>query len=83
MDWKQTVAGGGAGLIEAVLMHPADTIKTRLQARHVAGRVYTGPMDVVTSIWHEEGFRTFYRGLGPVINSVVPRVALQVPTRDQ
>ncbi len=65
----QLVAGGAAGLADALLLHPADMAKVRQQ---------TGPREaVVRAIYREGGLRGFYRGLGPVVSTIVPKVAVR------
>ncbi len=69
MDWTtQLVAGGAAGLADALILHPADTCKVRQQ---------TGRESVVRAIYAEGGLRAFYRGLGPVVSTIVPKVAVR------
>jgi solute carrier family 25 citrate transporter 1 len=69
-EWTtQLVAGGTAGLADALLLHPADMCKVRAQ---------TGPREnVVRAVYAEGGLRAFYRGLGPVVTTIVPKVAVR------
>jgi solute carrier family 25 citrate transporter 1 len=69
-EWTtQLVAGGTAGLADALLLHPADMCKVRAQ---------TGPREnVVRAVYAEGGVRAFYRGLGPVVSTIVPKVAVR------
>ncbi|KAJ9465770.1 Succinate/fumarate mitochondrial transporter [Diplonema papillatum] len=75
--WKQAATGATAGLVEAVIMHPVDTVKTRVQAERVGGVRFAGVADAVKRTFTEEGFGAFYKGLAPVVLSVVPKVAIQ------
>ncbi|PHH80646.1 hypothetical protein CDD82_1628 [Ophiocordyceps australis] len=58
-------AGAIAGMPAAYLTTPCDVIKTRLQVEARKGEAsYTGLRDAAKKIWHEEGFRAFFKG-GP------------------
>eukprot|EP00166_Cyanidium_caldarium_P000143 ctg_1038.g377 len=85
------VAGGVAGLVADLMMHPLDTIKARLQAqvsmRYVAGgregaseyrpRPYRGVWDCALRVYREQGMRRgLYAGLSAVLLGSVPASAL-------
>lgn len=54
-----------AGVPAAYLCTPADVIKTRLQVQAREGQTtYSGVLDAMRKIWHEEGGRAFWKG-GP------------------
>ena len=58
-------AGAIAGMPAAYLTTPADVIKTRLQVEARKGdTTYKGLGDCARKIWHQEGFRAFFKG-GP------------------
>lgn len=59
------------------MVHPIDTIKTRVQASNVSGVIFKGPADAMRQTFAREGFGAFYKGVIPVAGAVVPRVALQ------
>lgn len=56
------VSGGFAGLIVDIVLFPIDTIKTRLQSER--------------GFWRSGGFKTVYKGLGPVVAASGPTSAL-------
>ncbi|CCF59126.1 hypothetical protein KAFR_0G00930 [Kazachstania africana CBS 2517] len=81
------LAGGSAGLMEALVCHPLDTIKVRMQiyrkstvemnaAENLAikppGFIRTG-----TSIYSQEGFLALYKGLGAVVIGIIPKMAIR------
>ena len=77
VDLRQAGVGACAGFIEACIMHPVDTIKTRVQAQSVEGVQFKGVRDVFTRTLREESPRAFYKGFPAVLVSVVPRVCAQ------
>ncbi|KAG0301357.1 mitochondrial aspartate-glutamate transporter agc1 [Dissophora globulifera] len=59
------ISGAVAGMPAAYFTTPADVIKTRLQVEAKQGQSsYTGIRDAARKIFHEEGFRAFFKG-GP------------------
>ena len=85
------VAGGVAGLVADLIMHPLDTIKARLQVqvsmRSMAGgregaseyrpRPYRGVWDCALRVYREQGVRRgLYAGLSAVLLGSVPASAL-------
>ena len=59
------VAGGVAGCTAAVLTCPLEVIKTKLQSRSLARSSF---LHVVRSTWLTEGYKGFFRGLGPLLS---------------
>ena len=85
------LAGAFGGLASGVATCPLDVIKTKLQAQSLLaaagegsangsanGRslVYRGLTGTARTIWYEDGFRGFYRGLGPIVLGYIPTWAV-------
>ncbi|KAI8883042.1 mitochondrial carrier [Backusella circina FSU 941] len=82
---KHSIAGAGAGLVSAIVTCPLDVVKTRLQNQgktEPGVRVYKGTVGTLTRIWHEEGIRGLYRGLGPTILGYLPTWAIYFTAYD-
>uniref|UniRef100_A0A1B0DF90 Mitochondrial basic amino acids transporter n=1 Tax=Phlebotomus papatasi TaxID=29031 RepID=A0A1B0DF90_PHLPP len=62
------LAGAAAGLAQSLVCSPMELIKMRLQLQSessLGGRVkFKGPLSCLLHIWHHEGLRGVYRGLG-------------------
>lgn len=80
-DFIHAFSGATAGFASGVVTCPLDVIKTKLQAqggwslRQGAGPsevVYNGLVGTANKIWHDEGFKGMYRGLGPLILGYLP-----------
>eukprot|EP00842_Homolaphlyctis_polyrhiza_P002149 jgi/Hompol1/2935/HPOL_003060-RA len=80
-------SGGIAGCCEALACHPLDTIKVRLQLS--SGRKFNALsaealpqkrksfITVGRQIVQKEGFLSLYKGLGPVVAGIVPKMAIR------
>ncbi|EDW37408.1 GL25542 [Drosophila persimilis] len=83
----QFVAGGSAGLLELLLLHPLDVVKTRLQLQGVqaaAGELrYTGVFDCISKIYSHEGVAAFWKGIVPPICSETPKRAAKFVVYEQ
>ena len=77
------IAGGTAGLFEALCCHPLDTIKVRMQIYKRAisggGTAVKPPGFIKTgkSIYAQEGFLALYKGLGAVVIGIIPKMAIR------
>ncbi|KAK9350510.1 mitochondrial carrier domain-containing protein [Lipomyces doorenjongii] len=74
------IAGGTAGLCEAVCCHPLDTIKVRMQlsTRTAADGVKrSGFFATFINIVEKESVFGLYKGLGAVITGIVPKMAIR------
>lgn len=69
------IAGGAAGLMEACICHPLDTIKVRMQLKRSkqAGNFFS----VGSRIVAKEGALALYKGLGAVVSGIVPKMAIR------
>ena len=70
------IAGGCAGFSEAMICHPLDTIKVRMQLRSKQKQ----PMPfyrVGIEIAKKEGIPGLYKGLGAVVTGIVPKIAIR------
>ena len=65
------IAGATSGAASTTLTYPLDLLRTRFaaQGRH---RVYTSLRGALFEIGRDEGWRGFFRGLGPAIAQIVP-----------
>ncbi|RMX46570.1 hypothetical protein pdam_00021583 [Pocillopora damicornis] len=68
------VAGSGGNLIAALLVYPADMLKTRLIVQNVNPSLsnYHGIIHGFRKIWKMEGFVALYKGLLPTFLGVIP-----------
>ncbi|CCC71367.1 hypothetical protein NCAS_0H00570 [Naumovozyma castellii] len=72
------VAGGTAGLFEALCCHPLDTIKVRMQiAKRTEGMRPHGFITTGRNIYSHEGFLALYKGLGAVVIGIIPKMAIR------
>ncbi|PKS10353.1 hypothetical protein jhhlp_002104 [Lomentospora prolificans] len=74
------VAGGGAGMMEALVCHPLDTIKVRMQLSKRArapGEPRMGFINTGVSIVKKETPLALYKGLGAVLTGIVPKMAIR------
>ncbi|KAI0201373.1 mitochondrial carrier [Astrocystis sublimbata] len=74
------IAGGGAGMMEALVCHPLDTIKVRMQLSRRArqpGAPKRGFIQTGTEIVKRETPLGLYKGLGAVLTGIVPKMAIR------
>ena len=87
--WISPICGAGAGFASGIVTCPLDVIKTKLQAQGgfrtrthanplsaTSKQLYTGIIGTGRTIWHEEGLRGMYRGLGPMLLGYLPTWAV-------
>ncbi|CEG41859.1 ef-hand domain-containing protein [Plasmopara halstedii] len=70
--------GATAGMGGIIAVYPIDVIKTRMQNTVKT----TSAMNTLTTILRNEGFRSFYKGLGPQLCGTIPDKAVSLATRD-
>jgi len=74
------IAGGGAGMMEALVCHPLDTIKVRMQLSRRArapGAKARGFYQTGKDIVKRETAFGLYKGLGAVLSGIVPKMAIR------
>lgn len=71
------VAGGTAGLFEALCCHPLDTIKVRMQLYKKSGQKPPGFIRTGVNIVQKETFLSLYKGLGAVVLGIVPKMGIR------
>ncbi|KAF1821965.1 mitochondrial carrier [Dissoconium aciculare CBS 342.82] len=73
------IAGGAAGMMEALVCHPLDTIKVRMQLsrRNKAGGKRRGFIATGVDIAKKETPLGLYKGLGAVLTGIVPKMAIR------
>ncbi|KAJ4399201.1 Mitochondrial succinate-fumarate transporter [Neurospora sp. IMI 360204] len=74
------IAGGGAGMMEALVCHPLDTIKVRMQLSkrgRVPGQAKRGFVRTGVEIVKKETALGLYKGLGAVLTGIVPKMAIR------
>ncbi|KAK4941161.1 Mitochondrial succinate-fumarate transporter [Elasticomyces elasticus] len=74
------IAGGGAGMMEALVCHPLDTIKVRMQLSRrgrTPGTKKRGFIATGRDIVRKETAFGLYKGLGAVLTGIVPKMAIR------
>ncbi|CAN1296736.1 Mitochondrial substrate carrier family protein E [Linum perenne] len=68
--WREFLWGAIAGAFGEGMMHPIDTVKTRIQSQAIfnASQVsQKSVLQMVRSVWVADGLRGFYRGVTPSV----------------
>ncbi|KAG2499591.1 hypothetical protein HYH03_002532 [Edaphochlamys debaryana] len=69
-QWNNMIAGGMAGSVAVLFLHPFDVIKTRLQVQDGATLAlpqYKNAFDAARSVLKQEGWKALYKGLTPAL----------------
>lgn len=65
--WREFLWGGIAGAFGEGMMHPIDTVKTRIQSQAFfsASQNQKNILQMVRTVWAADGLTGFYRGIAP------------------
>lgn len=65
--WREFLWGAAAGAFGEGMMHPIDTVKTRIQSQAIfnSSQASKSILQMVRSVWAADGIRGFYRGVTP------------------
>uniref|UniRef100_A0A0E0KAH3 Uncharacterized protein n=1 Tax=Oryza punctata TaxID=4537 RepID=A0A0E0KAH3_ORYPU len=65
--WREFVWGAIAGAFGEGMMHPVDTLKTRLQSQAIitGAKAQKNIFQMVRTVWVSDGLKGFYRGISP------------------
>ena len=77
--------GGVAGSVGATLVYPIDLVKTRMQNQRTGANgelMYRNSAECAKSVFSNEGFLGFYRGLIPQLIGVAPEKAIKLTMND-
>ncbi|KUI62506.1 Mitochondrial thiamine pyrophosphate carrier 1 [Cytospora mali] len=66
------VSGAAAGAAATAATYPLDLLRTRFAAQGNDDKVYTSMRRALTQIYHDEGPRGYFQGLGPALGQIVP-----------
>ncbi|KAJ6024187.1 succinate:fumarate antiporter [Penicillium herquei] len=80
------IAGGGAGMMEALVCHPLDTIKVRMQLSRRARAPGVKPRGFAATgaeIVRKETAMGLYKGLGAVLGGIIPKMAIRFTSYEQ
>ncbi|KAL6973446.1 hypothetical protein U1Q18_027631 [Sarracenia purpurea var. burkii] len=67
--WREFLWGAIAGAFGEGMMHPIDTVKTRIQSQVIlcGSQNQKSILQMVRTVWVTDGLRGFYRGIAPGI----------------
>lgn len=69
------IAGAAAGGAATMCTYPLDLLRTRFAAQG-NDKVYTSLPRAIAQIHRDEGFRGFFRGLGPGLTQIIPYMGI-------
>ncbi|KAJ8281674.1 hypothetical protein COCON_G00041930 [Conger conger] len=71
-QWRAIAAGGLAGIAAALVTYPLEVVETRLIAQNCRQPTYRGVLHSLSSIVHQEGLKSLYRGFSLTVIGAVP-----------
>nr|XP_031301471.1 solute carrier family 25 member 43-like isoform X2 [Camelus dromedarius] len=71
-QWHSIMAGSLAGMVSTIVTYPTDLIKTRLIVQNMLEPSYRGIFHAFSTIYQQEGFLAFYRGVSLTVLGAVP-----------
>ncbi|KAG6010709.1 mitochondrial thiamine pyrophosphate transporter [Claviceps lovelessii] len=69
------IAGASSGALATAITYPLDLLRTRFAAQGRT-RIYSSLRGAVRDIRRDEGYRGFFRGIGPGLAQIVPYMGL-------
>jgi len=75
------IAGATSGAIATSITYPLDLLRTRFAAQG-SRKVYTSLMGAVADIQRDEGFKGFFRGIGPGVGQIIPFMGIFFVTHE-
>jgi hypothetical protein len=79
---QRLLAGAGAGMSSWLMIYPADVVRSRLFALRPGQGRSVGLAACVQQVYHEGGFRAFFKGLSLTMLTAGPIAAVVLPTYD-
>ena len=73
---ERFLAGSCAGAFSQTVIYPLEVLKTRLALRKTGE--FTGILDCARKIFHNDGFRVFYRGYWPNLFGIIPYAGIDL-----
>ncbi|VDN02680.1 unnamed protein product [Thelazia callipaeda] len=74
---ERLAAGSSAGVISQTIIYPMEVLKTRLALRRT-GQLDRGLMHFAISLYTNEGFRCFYKGIVPNLFGIIPYAGIDL-----
>ncbi|XP_030474184.1 S-adenosylmethionine carrier 1, chloroplastic/mitochondrial [Syzygium oleosum] len=71
--WREFLWGAVAGAFGEGMMHPVDTVKTRIQSQAIlsGSQNQKSVLQMVRTVWSADGLRGFYRGIAPGVTGSI------------